>query len=158
MPERFSSDPDMEKTTDPPVLGPLGDALAFHLRLAQAASFRGFQRRVGLERMRPGWFSILSLIHDNPDITPAVLSRACGRDKSTLTPVLRDLERDGLIARLVVPGDRRRHALRLTLAGEAALAHLAAHADAHDADLDRLAGEHKAVVLDVLRRMIRAFE
>lgn len=111
-----------------------------------------------MAKLRPGWFSVLSLIHDNPGITPAVLSRACGRDKSTITPVLRDLERDGLIARLDVPSDRRRHALRLTTAGEAALAHLAAHASAHDADLDRLAGEHKAIVLDVLRRVIAAFE
>lgn len=139
-------------------LGMLEDALAFHIRMAQAASFRGFQRRVGLRRLRPGWFAVLSIINDNPGITPIALSRASGRDKSTMTPLLRDLEQDGLIARSAVAGDRRRQALRLTDAGGAALADLMVHAVAHDSELDALAGSEKAAVLSVLRRVIKTYD
>ncbi|MFT3972255.1 MAG: MarR family transcriptional regulator [Amaricoccus sp.] len=93
---------------EPVSLGPLAEALAFHIRMAQAASFRGFQRSAGAKRLKPGWFAVLSLINDNPGITAVGLSRAAGRDKSTMTPLLRELERDGLVARLGVPEDRRR--------------------------------------------------
>lgn len=138
-------------------LGILEEALAFHIRMAQAASFRGFQRRVGLRQLRPGWFAVLSLISDNPGITPVALSRASGRDKSTMTPLLRDLERDGLIARTAVPGDRRRQALQLTGAGLVALSDLMVHARAHETELDALAGSDKAVVLAVLRRVVATY-
>jgi DNA-binding MarR family transcriptional regulator len=139
-------------------LGPLAEALAFHIRLAQAASFRGFQRRVELQHLKPGWYAVLSLINDNPGITPAAVGRASGRDKSTMTPVLRELESEGLIARLDVPEDRRCKALQLTPAGVDALQHLRARALAHDAALDAIAGDDKAVVLDVLRRVVAAFD
>ena len=116
---------------DEPVrLGRLGDTIGFHLRLAQAASFRPFKRHAGVRDLRPGWFAVLSLIDDNPGITPIALSRASGRDKSTITPILRDLTRNRLIRRTPVPGDRRSYALHLTEAGREALAHLVAAAEA----------------------------
>ena len=107
-------------------LGALEDYIAFHLRLAQGASFRAFQRRSGMPGLRQGWFAVLMLIRENPGITPMALSRASGRDKSTITPILRALEREGLVTREAVPGDRRSYALRLTAEGEARLAHLRA--------------------------------
>lgn len=143
---------------EPVHLGPLADALGYHIRMAQAASFREFQRSVGMKRLKPGWFAVLSLINDNPGITAVALSRAAGRDKSTMTPLLRELERDGLIARLDVPADRRCHALELTEAGRAALARLARPAREHDAALDAIAGPDKAAVIAFLRRVIARFE
>jgi len=143
---------------EPVHLGPLADALGYHIRMAQAASFREFQRSVGMKRLRPGWFTVLSLINDNPGITAVALSRAAGRDKSTMTPLLRELERGGLIARLDVPEDRRCHALRLTEAGSAAFARLALSAREHDQALDALAGDDKAAVIGFLRRVIASFE
>lgn len=139
-------------------LGPLENALAFHIRMAQTASFRGFQRGAGMKRLKPGWFAVLSLINDNPGITAVELSRAAGRDKSTMTPILRELERDELIARLGVPEDRRRHALQLTEAGRVALDHLARRAKEHDEALDLIAGADKSAVMGFLRRVIVAFE
>ena len=105
-------------------LGPLEDYIAFHLRLAQGASFRAFQRLAGVPGLRPGWFAVLLLIRENPGITPMALSRGSGRDKSTITPMLRELEREGLVSREAVPGDRRSYALRLTAEGELRLAYL----------------------------------
>ena len=67
--------------------------------MAQIASFQAFAREVGEVDLPPGRFALLTLIGRNPGISQTVLSRAAGRDKSTLTPALRDLKRRGLIAR-----------------------------------------------------------
>jgi DNA-binding MarR family transcriptional regulator len=132
-------------------LGVLDGYIGFHLRLAQAASFRAFKRHAGVRKLRPGWFTVLSIINDNPGITPIMLSRASGRDKSTITPVLRDLLRERLIVRAEVPSDRRSYALRLTPEGEQALAHLAVCAAENDRELDAIVGDAKPLLLALLR-------
>jgi DNA-binding MarR family transcriptional regulator len=135
-------------------LGLLDEYIGFHLRLAQAASFRNFKRHAGVRNLRPGWFAVLSIINDNPGITPIALSRASGRDKSTITPVLRDLEREKLIVRDEIPSDRRSYALRLTPKGAESLAHLAICAAAHDSELDAIVGGAKGELLALLRRIV----
>ncbi|MEX6505228.1 MarR family winged helix-turn-helix transcriptional regulator [Jiella sp. M17.18] len=139
-------------------LGALEDYIGFHLRLAQNASFKAFKRRAGQNDLRPGRFAVLSLIHDNPGITPVAVSLASGRDKSTITPILRDLDKAGLIIRCPVPSDRRSHSLRLTEAGEEMLAHLARCAAEHDRELDRLVGDRKPELLALLRRIVAGLE
>jgi DNA-binding MarR family transcriptional regulator len=134
-------------------LGPLENYIGFYLRLAQSASFRSFQRHTGDKNLRPGWFAILSLVGSNPGITPMLLSRASGRDKSTITPVLRDLTHFGLVARQPSTSDRRSYALHLTPAGAEKLRDLAEHAARHDEELDRLVGARKPELLDLLRRI-----
>ena len=76
--------------------GPLEHWIGFHLRMAQAAAFRAFARLSEDGGLRPGWFATLTLIDRNPGIGQTALSRAYGRDKSTLTPLLGDLVRHGL--------------------------------------------------------------
>jgi DNA-binding MarR family transcriptional regulator len=132
-------------------LGPLGNYLGFYLRLAQNASFQAFKRHTGEADLRPGWFAVLSLIGTNPGITPMALARASGRDKSTITPVLRDLMRNRLVKREPIPSDRRSYALSLTPAGEEKCAELSLHAARHDQELDALVGDRKQELLDLLR-------
>lgn len=139
-------------------LGRLEDYIGFYLRMAQGASFRAFKRQSGVSNLRQGWFAVLSLVNDNPGITPVALSRASGRDKSTLTPVLRDLTREKLIRREPIPRDRRSYALHLTPAGSERLAQLAAAAAAHDHALDVIVGEHKPLMLHLLRRIVAEIE
>ena len=134
-------------------LGALEHYIAFHLRLAQNASFKAFKRESGDPELRPGWFAVMSLIESNPGITPMMVSRASGRDKSTLTPILRDLSHHDLIERLPVPGDKRSYALALTTTGREKLRELAAHAAIHDRKLDQIAGSKKAELLALLRRI-----
>ena len=133
--------------------GALEQNVAFHLRLAQDASFRAFKRHTGESDLRPGWYPVMSIIDTNPGITPMALSRASGRDKSTLTPVLRDLIAHGLVDQRPVPNDRRSYALALTAEGEARLASLAAHAKEHDRQLDLIVGEKKEELIGLLRRI-----
>src|SRR3954452_5220907 len=98
--------------------GPLATWVGFHLRLAQTASFAAFAREVQDVDLSPGRFATLVLIKENPGISQTTLSRANGRDKSTLTPVLDDLVRRGLVRRARTEVDRRSYALSLTPSGE----------------------------------------
>jgi DNA-binding MarR family transcriptional regulator len=135
-------------------LGPLADLIGFHLRRAQTASFQAFARRVGRTDLSPGTFALLTLIGHNPGISQTMLSRADGRDKSSLTPALNALERRGLILRERLPSNRRTYAMNLTPAGTRALVELNRHADAHDRSLDRIVGlQGKGGLILLLRRI-----
>jgi DNA-binding MarR family transcriptional regulator len=137
-------------------LGPLADFVGFHLRLAQEASFRAFARRVANPHLKPGRFALLALIGQNAGLTPTALSRVSGRDKSSITPALRDLEMRGLVRRRIVPSDRRSCTLTLTPSGTAMLRALMMHARAHDAELDAIIGaENKPQLLELLKRITR---
>ena len=140
-------------------LGVLDQYIGFHLRLAQNASFKAFKRLTGESDLKPGWFAVMMLVHVNPGITPMALSRASGRDKSTLTPVLRDLEEPRLSR--AVPGAARQAQLcaRLDREGEEMLAKLADHAAAHDRKIDEIVGcPNKAELLALLRKIALLLE
>ena len=135
--------------------GVLEEYLGFFLRQAESASFRAFKRQTGVAQLKPGWFAVLTIIDRNPGITPVVLAKACGRDKSTITPILRDLLREQLIRRAEIPKDRRSYALHLTEGGVAELSHLAVAAAAHEDELEAILGaERKANLLEMLRRVV----
>ena len=106
--------------------GPLADWVGFNLRMAQAAAFQAFRGASAKEiGTRPGRFATLMLIGRNPGISQTALSRANGRDKSSLTPVLNDLARRGLVIRRRDPAPTRAHLrLSLTPAGRRLLAEL----------------------------------
>ena len=134
---------------------PLSEWLGFHLRMAQIASFQAFAREVGEVDLPPGRFALLTLIGRNPGISQTVLSRAAGRDKSTLTPALRDLKRRGLIARDRLARDKRSYHLTLTPEGEATLQRLTECAARHDRNLDRIVGPRdKPRLLRILRKIM----
>jgi DNA-binding MarR family transcriptional regulator len=140
-------------------LGPLEDFIGFHLRLAQEASFRAFAERVGDPGLRPSRFAMLAIIRENPGLTQRALSRASGRDTSTLTTALDDLVRRGLVVRERAEADRRSYALSLTPRGQRVLGRLTAHARAHDDRLDALVGSRgKATLLRLLRRIVEGLD
>lgn len=134
-------------------LGVLDGYIGFHLRMAQTASFRSVRERAGSVDLRPGWFAVLSIIGDNPGISPMELSRAAGRDKSTLTPVIHDLLRNGYLERRPRPGDRRSYTLSLTDKGKLRHDEIARHAIEHERLLDSIVGSHKAELIAMLRRI-----
>ena len=141
--------------SDPIDFGPLAEWVGFHLRLAQTASFQAFAREAEEVDLRPGRFALLTLIGRNPGISQTALSRANGRDKSTLTPALNDLERRGLIARTRPKHDRRSYHLVLTKSGEETLRKLTQCAERHERNLDRVIGlRDRKKFLRILRRLM----
>jgi DNA-binding MarR family transcriptional regulator len=139
--------------------GPLELWIGFNLRMAQDASFQAFSRLSQEIGVRPGRFATLTLIANNPGISQTALSRANGRDKSTLTPLLVDLVRRGLIRRTRTRNDRRTYRLALTKAGERLLHQLTACAREHESKLDAAIGaRERAQFLRILRRLADEME
>ncbi len=137
-------------------LGALADWIGFHLRLAQDASFRAFAKHTGQPHLKPGRFAAMMVIHNNPGITQVALGRAISRDKSTVTPLVQELHRRGLVRRRPSTIDRRSITLTLTRSGEATLANLQIHARAHDRQLDAIVGRRKAELIVLLRKITDA--
>ena len=134
--------------------GLLEEWIGFNLRIAQTASFQAFSRRSKDIGLRPGRFATLMLIGQNPGISQTALSRANGRDKSTLTPLIADLVRRRLIRRTQARNDRRSYGLTLTPAGEKMLAQLTECARRHEDDLDRIVGRReRAQFLATLKKI-----
>ena len=139
--------------------GPLSEWVGFNLRMAQDASFQAFARLSQEIGVRPGRFATLTLIGNNPGISQTALSRANGRDKSTLTPLLSDLVRRGLVRRTRTAKDRRTYRLSLTPRGEALLQQLTTCARDHEAKLDRIIGpRERAQFLRTLRKVASRIE
>ena len=134
-------------------LGFLSGFVGFHLRLAQDASYRAFARVREKDLIKPGRFPALAIIHLNPGISQSALGRAIARDKSTVSPLIKDLQKNGLINRKPSPHDRRSVTLVLTKKGERVLDRLHARALEHEEDLDKLVGASKARLVGMLDKI-----
>lgn len=129
-----------EAAGGPVKFGPLATWIGFNLRMAQEATFQSFSRRSKEIGESPGRFATLTLIGRNPGISQTELSQANGRDKSSVTPVVEDLVRRGLVERKREDHDRRAYRLKLTTAGKKTLTELTRCARRHERNLDRVIG------------------
>ena len=120
--------------------GPLAHWVGFNLRMAQEAAFEAFSRRSQEIGESPGRFATLTLIARNPGISQTELSHANGRDKSSLTPVVEDLVRRGLVERKRMDSDRRTYRLNVTPAGKKILTTMTRCARRHERNLDHVIG------------------
>jgi DNA-binding MarR family transcriptional regulator len=133
--------------------------VGFNLRMAQEASFAAFSHHSAAIGENPGRFATLMLIARNADISQTELSAASGRDKSSLTPVVEDLVRRGLVERKRVDSDRRTYRLNLTAAGRKTLALMTRAARKHERNLDRLIGPRdKQRFIAILKRIAAEIE
>ena len=154
LPRKTKVDNDTDEVIAPIRYGPLEHWVGFNLRMAQTAAFQAFARLSQEIGVRPGRFATLMLIGKNPGISQTALSRANGRDKSTLTPVLEDLVRRGLVRRKRTRNDRRAYRLMLTPAGDKLLRQLTDCARIHEERLDRIIGARdQAKFVQILRRI-----
>ena len=148
--------PELPPRNGDAMLGLLGEFIGFHLRLAQDASFRAFAREAGLRDLKPGRFAAMMVIHNNPGISQVELSRAIARDKSSVTPLIQDLEKHDLVKRVQSKTDRRSVTLTLTRAGETMLRRLLVHAADHDRKLDAIVGSAKPELIRLLKKIADA--
>ena len=133
------------------------DFVGFHLRLAQDASYRAFARHRDKDLIKPGRFPALAIIHLNPGISQSALGRAIARDKSTVSPLIKDLQKNGFISRK--PSALRpaqRDACRSPRRGERTLDRLHARAKEHETELDRIVGASKSPdLMSLLEKIIQ---
>jgi DNA-binding MarR family transcriptional regulator len=148
-----------EAVVAPINFGLLANWIGFNLRMAQESAFQAFSRRWQEIGESPGRFAALTLIARNPGISQTELSHASGRDKSSVTPVVEDLVRRGLVARKRVRSDRRAYRLSLTPAGKKTLLNMTRVARKHEINLDRVIGRsERKRFLATLKRIAAEIE
>ncbi|HEY5215292.1 MAG TPA: MarR family transcriptional regulator [Pseudolabrys sp.] len=139
--------------------GPLAYWVGFNLRMAQESAFQAFSRRSQEIGESPGRFATLTLIARNPGISQTALSLAAGRDKSSLTPVVEDLVRRGLVARKRMRDDRRAYCLTVTPAGKKTLTQLTRCARRHERTLDGIIGPRdRKRFIQILKKIAATIE
>lgn len=141
----------------PTQLGRFGDSVGFHLRRAHEAVQQRLTASLADTGLTPIHADVLAMIGDNPDTIPSVVAEALGRDRSSITGILRTLLDRGLIQRARTMRDRRAALLRLTAAGEDMLRDLQARVAAGEAALDRIVGADKPALLAQLQQIAAAF-
>jgi DNA-binding MarR family transcriptional regulator len=138
--------------------GPLATWIGFNLRVAQESAFQAFSRQSQEIGESPGSFATLTLIARNPGISQTELSQAAGRDKSSLTPVVEDLVRRGLVERKRLHHDRRAYCLNVTRDGKKTLSTMMRCARRHEKNLDKIIGlRDRARFLQILKRLAAGF-
>lgn len=139
--------------------GPLATWVGFNLRMAQDAAFQAFSRRSQEIGESPGRFATLTLIARNPGISQTELSHANGRDKSSLTPVVEELVRRGLVQRKRMNSDRRTYRLNVTPAGKKVLTLMTRCARRHERNLDSIIGmRDRKRFLQILKKITAEIE
>jgi len=135
-----------------PKLGNLDKMLGVELRIAQILADRLFASCRKLE-MAPGHYTVLSLIKLNPGINQSMLAQSMYLDRSSMVPILDQLEKTGWIERQRSPNDRRSHALYLTDAGNAALENADREVQALEASIAKEMGhDNRASLLALIKQ------
>lgn len=96
----------------------LNTAPGFLLRLAQLRVYEQFFSEVGERGLKPGEFSVLWVIRNNPGIRQSILGQSLMIKRAHMTKLIRALEDQGLLSRHIPDEDRRAVELTLTAKGE----------------------------------------
>ncbi|MDO8877475.1 MAG: MarR family transcriptional regulator [Pseudolabrys sp.] len=135
-------------------LGELNNHLGYFVRRIQVWIFQDFIRRLARIDISPAQFSVLVIIGANEGLSQSELAGTLGIERARLVRMLHLLDRRGLTERLPSTADGRRHALRLTRAGQAHLKQAKALAAQHEVNLlPKLGAERYRMLLDALREV-----
>ena len=133
-------------------LGVLNEHLGYFVRRVQIWIFQDFIRRMARIDISPAQFSVLVIIGANEGLSQSELAATLGIERARLVRMLHLLDRRGLTERLPSTADGRRHALRLTRAGQAQLKLAKALAAQHEASLlPKLGPERYKLLLEAMR-------
>lgn len=137
--------------------GILHEFVGMYLRVAYEAAYDDFRQRLGDEALKPGYFTILTLIVHNPRITQTQIGLASARDKTNVTNALRWMEDHDLIRRHLSSRDRRTHMCVATQAGIDMQARMESKAVSHLQALnDGIGPERRAEFVRTLKDLIAA--
>lgn len=135
-------------------VGLLPNLLGYNVRRAHMALWRDFNRTVGTGMIRPGIFSLLVLVDENPGIAQIELATQLAIDKATIVGLIRQLLKQGWIERRRSSADRRRQDLFLTPVGRHELAVLRREMIEHEARFINLFSRQELTLFfEFLRRI-----
>jgi DNA-binding MarR family transcriptional regulator len=136
-------------------LGQLPELLGYHIRVAQIATFRDFDRHLKGHRISPTLYGALTVIEANPGLKQSELAHAVQLDRSTVVSVVDTLQRRGLVARRRLDGDRRANAVVLTAKGGQLLSEIKPLVAEHETQLAaRLSKRDRARLIELLERVV----
>ena len=136
--------------------GRLPELLGYHLRLAHGRVFRDFAQVMQGSGMTAGRLGVLELIDANAGLSQSALARAVGLDRSSLVPVIDELEMRGLVARSE-GSDRRSHRLVLTPAGRRFIGRMRVRVQAHEQRIAaRLTRAQRSQLIALLEQLAQA--
>jgi len=93
--------------------------LITRVSLATTAAFKQGFAEAGLTEVRPAYLGVLLNLWNEDGLKVSELGRRAGLELSTMTGLLDRMERDGLVERVVDPGNRRELKIYLTGTGRA---------------------------------------
>jgi DNA-binding MarR family transcriptional regulator len=123
--------------------------VCLHVQRAARALARRFDEVFGPLDLTNGQFSLLMSVNRSEPPTIGQLASFLAMDRTTLTALVKPLERKGLLEVLADPGDRRKRRLRLTADGHSLLKRAYPRWREAHADLDRQMGD-----ADTLRALL----
>jgi DNA-binding MarR family transcriptional regulator len=97
--------------------GPLSQSVGLLVRLAQIGMFEAYFAGLAGREIRPGEFSVLAAIHENPGVRQGAVADVLKIKWSNMAKMIKSLEDRGLVCRKASPDDRRAIELTLTAAG-----------------------------------------
>jgi DNA-binding MarR family transcriptional regulator len=132
------------------------DLVGYQLRRSHMAVFRNISRIMAREHIAPGDFGVLLTIRMNPERTQSWIARACGLDRSTIAPVVQNLEALGYVRRRDSAADRRAFSLSLTARGIRLMNTLGPKLQAYENHMTRNLSNRECVTLVRLLRRLEA--
>ena len=134
-------------------LGDLTDMVGVELRIAQILADKAYSTSQDA-RMPSGHFTVLTLIDLNPGINQSSLARSMYLDRSTMVPILDQLESKGWMERRKKPGDRRAYALYLTRQGKRILKETGDRVSGLEASLaNQMGAQKRDKLLELIREL-----
>lgn len=110
----------------------LSGFLGTHIRVTHVAAVTTLERSFAPLDMSLTRYAILVHARDLPGATQTQIAELIGADRTTLVPMLVNLERRGLIRRVRAAHDRRATEIRITRKGATLLGKLIPLAEAHN--------------------------
>lgn len=138
--------------------GSVHPIVGYQLAQATVATTRVFMQQVGRPlKLRPVEFTILALVHDNPDATARQVARALAMTPPNVALWLEKLESRGLVARTRSQRDARMQHIRATAAGAALAAKAATRlVEGERAALSALTPVEQAMLVELLHKIALA--
>jgi DNA-binding MarR family transcriptional regulator len=137
--------------------GFLESLIGYHARRAALALIERDILPMQARGLRVVGFSVLSLIARNPGVTPREVGVALAVQQPNLTPLLKQLEKLGLIERFDHPSDGRAWSLRATSEGARICAEIERDVSAAEqAATPNLTPQDRQTLLHLLQQVYRA--
>ena len=126
----------------------------YWMRMISNAVSQDFARRVAGEGVTVAEWVFLRALYDERSLSPSLLATKMGMTKGAISKLADRLIEKGLVSRSEDETDRRAHHLALSAEGRAKVPHLAALADANDAEAFGVLSAKDHAELDRLLKLL----